>query len=134
MRARQFEIQLKAELAAKIDDVHEFVQLIGLHAVRSVVLKSPVKEGRFKGNWNLSIGSEDLSTSETFDKGGQTTIARAEGALSAYAASEGFPVVYLTNNLPYAGRLEDGYSGQAPSGMVGLTVAEIQAAFDGAEI
>jgi len=36
-------------------------------------------------------------------------------------------VIYLTNNLPYAQRLEEGYSQQAPAGMVALTIQEFQA-------
>ena len=31
-------------------------------------------------------------------------------------------VFFVGNNLPYAYRLETGYSKQAPSGLVGLTV------------
>lgn len=33
---------------------------------------------------------------------------------------------YLVNNLPYAQRVEDGWSTQAPSGMVNLTVIEFK--------
>jgi hypothetical protein len=45
----------------------------------------------------------------------------------ATAASAGFKAgdtIYLTNNLPYIRRLEEGYSQQAPAGMVALTVQE----------
>ena len=35
-------------------------------------------------------------------------------------------VIYLTNNLPYAVPLEEGYSKQAPAGMVALTVQDFQ--------
>jgi len=35
-------------------------------------------------------------------------------------------IVYLANNLPYAQRLEDGWSQQAPEGMVKLTVQRFQ--------
>jgi hypothetical protein len=37
-------------------------------------------------------------------------------------------IVFLVNNLPYGPRLERGWSKQAPSGMVGITVAEFQKA------
>jgi hypothetical protein len=33
-------------------------------------------------------------------------------------------VHYLQNNLPYAWRLETGYSKQAPAGIVGITALE----------
>lgn len=135
MTARDFAIQLDREWAEKVEDINEFVALVGLTAIRGVVLKSPVDTGRFKGNWNLGVGEADESINlNQFDKSGGETITRADGSLQAYAAFENFPVIHITNNLPYAGRLEDGYSGQAPGGMVGLTVAEIEAQFDGETI
>jgi hypothetical protein len=39
-------------------------------------------------------------------------------------------VHYITNNLPYAWRLEHGHSKQAPAGMVGLTVVEFAGIVD----
>ena len=35
-------------------------------------------------------------------------------------------VFYLVNNLPYIRRLEQGWSQQAPAGMVAVTVSEFQ--------
>ena len=35
-------------------------------------------------------------------------------------------VQFFTNNLPYAAALENGHSGQAPGGMVRVTVARFQ--------
>ena len=135
MTAREFALQLDREWADKVEDIHEFVAMVGLHAIRGVVLKSPTDTGRFKGNWNLSIGQADESVDlNNFDKSGGETITRADGSLQAYSAFEGFPAIWVTNNLPYAGRLEDGYSKQAPAGMVGLTVAEMEAMFDGETI
>ena len=33
-------------------------------------------------------------------------------------------VQFFTNNLPYAAALENGHSGQAPGGMVGITALD----------
>jgi hypothetical protein len=35
-------------------------------------------------------------------------------------------IIYLTNSLPYARRLEYGWSKQAPAGMVRITVANFE--------
>jgi hypothetical protein len=35
-------------------------------------------------------------------------------------------VFYLANNVPYAQRIEDGWSRQAPTGLVALTAMEFQ--------
>ena len=134
MTAKEFSLQLDREWAATVEDAHQMVNLIGLTAVRGVVLKSPVDTGRFKGNWNASIGDMDLHTTEAVDGSGGATIARAEGALRAYSTLENFPVINITNNLPYSVKLEEGHSGQAPNGMVGPTVAEIEAQFDGRDV
>jgi hypothetical protein len=49
-----------------------------------------------------------------------------EGAF--YVSKQEFPQFgyYITNNLPYAERLEYGWSGQAPSGMIRLSLAEFE--------
>ena len=132
--AQDFSFQIKREFAEQVGDARELVALIALTAVRGVVMKSPVDTGRFKGNWNVGIAQPDETTTETVDPSGGSTITEADSRLQAYEAFQGFPVVHISNNLPYAARLEDGYSGQAPNGMVGLTVAELEAQFDGQDV
>lgn len=145
--ARSFSLQLNQEWAAKVDDLEEAVALIGLQAFRGIVQKSPVGNpslwkrpvqgyvgGRFRGNWNASIGEANFTTTETVDPSGDATIASAAATLGNYDATEGFPAINISNGLPYAVRLEDGYSGQAPGGMVQLTITEIEAQFDGMDV
>lgn len=145
--AKSFALQIRQEWADKVDDLEEATALIGLTAFRLIVQKSPVGNpslwkkpvkgyvgGRFKGNWNSSIGEPDFTTTETVDPSGEATIARASAVLSGYGASDGFKPINISNGLPYAVRLEDGYSGQAPGGMVALTITEIEAQFDGMDV
>lgn len=85
---------------------------------RSVALKSPVDTGRFRANWNVSFGAPDASTTDS------TNAARA---LREVQQALSFPtggVVHMTNGLPYARRLEYGYSRQAPYGMVRYSLLE----------
>jgi hypothetical protein len=63
-------------------------------------------------------------TLELEDKSGTATISKATAAAADLQAGE---VIYLVNNLPYGPSLERGHSRQAPTGMVGITVAEFQA-------
>lgn len=132
--ARKFELQLSQEWLEAQDDIGEAVELISLEAFKRIVEKSPVDTGRFRGNWNASIGSADASTTETVDKSGGATNARAAGVISGYSGYDSLPAIYITNGLPYAVRLEDGHSKQAPGGMVALTLTEIEAMFDGYEV
>lgn len=91
-------------------------------ASQSIVSMSPVDTGRFRANWNYSVGAPDESTSLWVDPTGGRTIrkiiAQSRGAKAGY-------VYYLTNALPYAQRLENGWSKQAPQGMVKLTVMDL---------
>lgn len=77
--------------------------------------------GRFKGNWQMSIGSPATGTKDLIDKDGSATIAAHASVVSVAKAGQ---VCYLMNNLPYAKRIEDGWSRQAPIGVVALTVVE----------
>lgn len=80
--------------------------------------------GRFRGNWNVSIGAPDLTTTENIDPQGGRTIARGSASLAGYAPGS---TIYITNALPYGPRLEfESWSKQAPAGMVRITVAELQ--------
>lgn len=99
------------------------VQKISLELFSRVILRTPVDTGRARGNWQVSIGSVPNGTLDINDKDGSATVSKATAASVGLRAGD---VIYLVNNLPYINRLEDGYSGQAPAGMVGLTVQEFQ--------
>lgn len=68
--------------------------------------------GRFRANWVVSQGSIDRTTSE------ETNRAKSDGEAQKALTLELGGVIYLTNSLPYAQRLEHGWSKQAPTGMV----------------
>jgi hypothetical protein len=117
----QFALDLAkfAEKAGRNADL--VVRKVGIDVLSSVVLKSPVDTGRFRANWNVALGSPDYGTSEAADKSGGGAIARGVAGLSGFSAGG---VAYITNNLPYAQRLENGWSDQAPAGMVRITIAQ----------
>lgn len=101
----------------------------------SLLLKSPVGDpslwqsrapatyepGRFRANWMLGIDGVDSSTTDDRDIDGGETLDRIVGNIPDNAAGH---VYYLTNSLPYALRIENGWSSQAPAGVVTLTVIE----------
>lgn len=84
-----------------------------------LISRSPVDTGRFRANWRCSIGGPDTSTSSSTDRSGSSTLAAAVGTINAYKTGD---TIWLLNSLPYARRLEDGWSKQAPGGMVRLTI------------
>lgn len=80
--------------------------------------------GRFRNNWQASVNAINTSASEPIDRSGSASMAKAKRVTDSLEIGATF---YLSNNLPYAQRLEYGWSGQAPSGMIRLSVAELQA-------
>ena len=103
-----------------IDDVfREVVIEIGT----AVISLSPVDTGRFKGNWQFTVGTPSNQSLDTLDKAGHETIAALVAAASTLEAGQ---VAYIVNNLVYGVPLEYGHSDQAPAGMVQITLARFQ--------
>ena len=80
--------------------------------------------GHARANWQASMGSPAGGVVEGIDPTGQEALAAAM-AVSEGIGNDDRPY-FLTNNLPYIDRLENGWSHQAPAGMVGITVAEFE--------
>ena len=79
---------------------------------------TPVDTGWARNNWVASIGSPNSNILEGYDKSGDLAMQRA----SLISLSAPGKVWYLTNNVAYIQKLEYGYSQQAPSGMVRLSI------------
>ncbi|MEN6585851.1 MAG: HK97 gp10 family phage protein [Sulfuricella sp.] len=108
--------RLAEKTGLKLDTV---ARKVTLDLFTSVVQKSPVDTGRFKANWNVGTTPNLSFTASTNASRGLSEAQKAIGISSG-------GVVYLSNGLPYARRLEYGWSGQAPAGMVRLSVREFR--------
>jgi hypothetical protein len=108
------------------------IRKIALELFKRVIYKTPVAKGRARANWQVSIGAPANGTVEIDDKNGSATMSRAVADSRGFKAGD---TIFLTNNLPYIMRLEEGgypdgpktvggFSKQAPAGMVALTVQE----------
>lgn len=79
--------------------------------------------GHFRANWQLGVGTRPTAEVAGVDPSGARTL----GAIIAEVPEEAAGRVYwLVNNAPYAQRIENGWSRQAPQGLVGLTVVQFQ--------
>ena len=94
-----------------------------LECARRIIFRTPVDTGRARGNWQISIGSPRPTPDERTDKDGGSTVFNIVGDTKSVDSGE---VVFLLNGLPYIVYLERGTSDQSPSGMVAITVAELQ--------
>jgi hypothetical protein len=92
-----------------------------------IMMASPVLTGAFRGNWMLSIGQPAFSTDKSKKlKEDGAALAATNAAVAGMGKEAIGSVIYWTNSMPYAYRLEHGWSKQAPNGMVAVTVAAWQ--------
>jgi hypothetical protein len=119
----KFALQLDAFAKKAGRNADQVVRKVGLQIATGIVMRTPVDTGRARSTWNTSIGSADYKVTESFDKAGAASIAKAAATLSGFKCG---PSIWISNGLPYIGRLEQGWSKQAPAGMVAVTVREFQ--------
>lgn len=102
---------------------------IAFDAFNGVIMRSPVRTGRFRGSWRIGLGSADLTVEDPSFKGagtqGSPPTGEEAGQLTILNGLMPDQVIYITNNLPYAQKLERGSSEQAPNGMVAVTFNDI---------
>lgn len=79
--------------------------------------------GRSRANWQYNFGQMPTNVLEIVDTSGSATIkSLTAGVLGAPAAG----IHWIANNVDYIKPLEEGWSRQAPNGMVHVTVLEFQ--------
>jgi hypothetical protein len=126
--------KFSAKTNSKLDRV---VKKIVIDMGTRIVLRTPVGEpstwqspapqgyvgGRARANWQYGNGEMPQSVLDFVDKGGNSTVNKIIGGVQASKAAS---IHWVANNLPYIKRLEEGWSDQAPQGMVRLTVLEFE--------
>lgn len=111
--------------AINFGDVEEKVfRGTSIAMTKSIVERTPVDTGRARGNWFPTLGTPSTKVTESEDyPSDDAIVGRAVQKLGSHKLGQSF---YLTNNLPYIQKLENGSSTQAPVGMVEVTVNEFQ--------
>ncbi|RKH05076.1 HK97 gp10 family phage protein [Corallococcus carmarthensis] len=121
-KGARFSKQVQASVKATQAKANEVVRKTALGVLANVVTASPVDTGRFRGNWQVGIAERPAGTVEAEDKDGSGTISREGAKLEGVELGD---TVFITNNLPYARRIEFGWSQQAPKGVVRTTLAQL---------
>lgn len=121
MALGSFELDIARFVAKAKGNMDLVVRKVALDLFSRVIQKSPVDTGRFKGNWQVAIGSIPAGTLKLDDKSGTAAMSAVDAAVLRLKAGD---TIYLVNNLAYARALEYGHSKQAPAGMVRLSVME----------
>ena len=117
-----FPADLNKHIGNTQDLAEDLMQKVVVVSLQGIMSRTPVDTGRARANWNVSAGQPDLKVSENTDAGEATN----RGLAEAKQVSLRDRNVYISNNLPYSMRLEYGWSGQAPQGMVRVTAAEVR--------
>lgn len=119
--AGSFTLQLDRFAAKANGNMDLVVRKVCFDIFARVIMRTPVDTGRARGNWMAGVGTMPIGETGAIDKGGAATAEAIQGvSLSAKAGD----IVYLTNTLPYILKLEQGWSSQAPSGMISVTLRE----------
>lgn len=97
----------------------------------ALVRLSPVDSGRYRGSWTMAAGSPDEFTlpEAVGHRRGDPPVYGPPQANDLRPATTwaALNVIWLANHLPYAERLEEGHSGQAPSGVAAPVLASLEA-------
>lgn len=112
-----FEAEYDRATNIVINANEKVIRAAALELFKAIIVPTPVKTGRLRGNWQASINSPrtselaDVDSSET----GGPTILKGEEATRGYSIKD---TIYFTNNLPYAEVIEFGGLNRRPFAMV----------------
>lgn len=125
--AAQFAKSMRRISRLIVSNVDAGFRATALAVDQAVVIGTPVDTGRARSNWRVSSGSPVSGAREAYSpgKGGSTSGPNTQGALAQgreAIQADRSGTIYISNNLPYIGELNDGTSAQAPAGFVQIAV------------
>lgn len=105
------------------------VKRAAIAADQAAVLRTPVDKGRARANWVVSIGVPRFGIVSEGPGGGKgaagaaanESLERARSTILGYRLGSGG--IFITNSVPYIGKLDAGSSAQAPEGMTAAAIA-----------
>lgn len=115
----KFTLDIQAFVAKAKKNPETVMRAVSLKLFSAIIKSSPVDTGRFRGNWQTA----GATPATGFIAGVDPTGNKAFNSAATYITnSPNWYEFTLTNNLPYAQRLEYGWSKQAPQGIVRINV------------
>jgi len=118
--ARNFNIDLRKFGVQTQAQVGLAVRKIALDITADVVMMTPVDTGRARANWLPSLQVPNTAITDQTDKSGGKAMSEMAAVASSFQIGD---TIWLSNNLPYILKLENGHSKQAPQGMVEVTMS-----------
>lgn len=101
------------------------VRKVGILIHQGLVQETPFRDGFAKAGWLIGIGYFPTEVpSAPDDRSGAATIAAGRAVIASYPKNQ-LPDLDIANNLPYIGRLNDGWSLQAGAKYVERIIARV---------
>lgn len=119
----KFTLDIQAFVAKAKKNPETVMRSVSLKLFSAIIKASPVDTGRFRGNWQTTGVTPATGLLAGVDPTGNKAV---NSAATFITNAPGWDTFTLTNNLPYAERLEYGWSKQAPVGMVRVNIARFQ--------
>ena len=114
---------LKKHNIDSLESSNKIVRATAINIFGAVIKDTPADTGRLRGNWFLTVGSPSNATTDKTDKSKDDSYVASKLPRKILKKR-----VFLTNNLPYAERIEyEGYSKiKAPAGMMRKNTARFK--------
>ena len=126
--AREFSRQLNRLGRYVEGSVDAVIRKTCLDLYRAIVERTPADTGRARASWGISTSNQGDEASASFDESSRPRATRGKSEtgkkMSRFSAMPISGRVVIYNNLVYIEPLEQGWSLQAPAGMVAVSLAE----------
>lgn len=113
-------------MAELVDATEELVKKIAVNATSELVIDTPRDTSWARSNWIPNIGSPAQGTDGTAEQAaeGNVHFGRQQTGIAdiitSYNIKKG--AVFISNNVPYVLKLNEGTSDQAPSGFIQIAI------------
>lgn len=119
----KFTIDITAYCEKAKKNPETVMRQVAIKLFSAIIKASPVDTGRFRMNWQTSGSVPNSGLIAGVDPSGNKAV---NSATTFIGNTPAWQDLTLTNNLPYAERLEYGWSKQAPTGVVRVNVVRFQ--------
>lgn len=119
-----FQKQLDAAYRKKvIGTLEKKVQAAAILIDNHLVLNTPRDTGRAAANWLPSLDVPDLTIIPPSETGERNSVSRDADIQASLTQFSFRNTIYITNNLPYINRLNEGHSDQHEGGFVEAAIS-----------
>jgi len=135
----QFSRRMNIRAHGLPEAINRLVRAVALAADQAVVLATPVDTGNARSNWQVGLNAPVVSERTPYAPGNRLGLGEQANAQAAMeqarqvVAGRGFgQSVWISNNVNYIGKLNEGFSRQAPANFVEMGIlAAVEAARQG---